>query len=173
MAFLRPLSISAAILASCLGWCMVEAAAIHGLPEVPRQLPEPMISARQAAGQTFQLAAEGSLAQFGLSSVCEGVLYQSINCNPYVKTLGHKTYHGSPGDKTFTDTVCAATCSTALVNVQRRIAGACAASPNLFPGYPVLAMIDSVITGWNETCFKDTDGQYCNGRSIRADGAHQ
>ncbi|KAK3302812.1 uncharacterized protein B0T15DRAFT_371689, partial [Chaetomium strumarium] len=113
---------------------------------------------------TFQLTAQDTLAGFGLSSACELVLYQPISCDPYVKTLGSKAYHGSPGDKAFTDTVCSATCSTALGVARRRITTACAATPNLFPGYPVIAVIDSVVSGWNETCLKDTDGEYCNAK---------
>lgn len=163
MPLARFFGFSTAALASCLWWCMVEAAAARGL--LPVQLPD-SLSARQAAN-TFQLAAQGTLAGFGLASTCEGVLYQAINCDPYVKTLGLKAYHGSPGDKAFTDTVCSTTCSTALTNARRRITGACAASPNLFPGYPVLAMIDSIISGWDETCLKDTDGGYCNGDITR------
>ena len=47
--------------------------------------------------------------------------------------------------------------------------GACAQTPDLFPGYPVLAMIDPVVSGWNETCLKDTDGGYCNGECPYSD----
>jgi hypothetical protein len=35
----------------------------------------------------------------------------------------------------------------------------------LYPGYPVIAIIDAVVSGWNETCLKDTDGGYCNGEN--------
>lgn len=114
------------------------------------------------AGQ-FQVAPTGSFAGLGLTTTCENILYQNINCNPFVLSLGQKVYHGSPGDKTFTETVCSATCSSALQNAQRRITGACAQTPELFPGFPVTALIDPIISGWNETCLKDSDGAYCNG----------
>ncbi|KAK3947265.1 hypothetical protein QBC32DRAFT_374430 [Pseudoneurospora amorphoporcata] len=87
-----------------------------------------------------------------------------INCDAYVLNLGQKVYHGSPGNKTFTDTICSTTCWTALQTARRRIVGACAQTPDLFPGYPVLAMIDPVVSGWNETCLKDSDGGYCNAK---------
>ncbi|KAK4214374.1 hypothetical protein QBC37DRAFT_472743 [Rhypophila decipiens] len=115
------------------------------------------------AGQ-FQIAPTGSLAGLGLTATCENVLYQSINCNPYVLSLGQKVYHGSPGERAFTNTVCSATCLTALQTAQRRILGACAQTPNLFPGFPVITLIDPVYYGWNETCLKDSDGGYCNAK---------
>ncbi|KAK3491815.1 hypothetical protein B0T13DRAFT_490449 [Neurospora crassa] len=115
------------------------------------------------AGQ-FEIAPTGAFAGLGLAAICESVLYQSINCDAYVLNLGQKVYHGSPGDKTFTDTICSTTCWAALQTARRRIVGACAQTPNLFPGYPVLAMIDPVVSGWNETCLKDSDGGYCNAK---------
>jgi len=145
---------SRAILTAILAFSSVEA--------VVASSPE-FILPRQTA-TTFQLAATGSLAPFGLTSTCEQVLYQPISCVPYVKGLGLKAYHGSPGNTAFTNTVCAASCSTALTNARRRITGSCATTPNIFPGYPVIAIIDAVVSGWNETCLKDTDGGYCNGK---------
>jgi hypothetical protein len=150
--------LATALFASCLSSSLVSAAAASVWLPTPDSL-----SARQTAS-TFQLAATGTLAGLGLTSACEAVLYQSINCVPYVKSLGLKVYHRSPGDKAFTDTVCPATCSAALATARRRITGSCATTPNLFPGYPVIALIDSVTSGWNETCLKDTDGGYCNGK---------
>jgi hypothetical protein len=38
----------------------------------------------------FQLAPTGSLKPFNLTSSCEQVLYQTINCDPFLKTLGAK-----------------------------------------------------------------------------------
>ncbi|KAJ4415750.1 hypothetical protein N0V85_002573 [Neurospora sp. IMI 360204] len=115
------------------------------------------------AGQ-FQITPTGSFAGLGLAATCESVLYQSINCDAYVLNLGQKVYHGSPGNKTFTDTICSTTCWTSLQTARRRIVGACAQTPDLFPGYPVLALIDPVVSGWNETCLKDSDGGYCNAK---------
>ena len=132
------------------------------MEELPSELSALALSTRQTA-TTFQLAATGSLAPFGLASACEQVLYQSINCVPDVKNLGLKVYHGSLGDTTFTNTICSASCSTALATARRRISGSCGTTPNLYPGYPVIAIIDAVVSGWNETCLKDTDGGYCNG----------
>lgn len=145
--------LTTALFALWLSSCVVEA---RGIPRME------LLSARQTS-TGFQLGAQGTFSGFGLTSACEQVLYQTVNCDPYVLKLSKKVYHGSPGDKAFTDKVCSATCSTALSTTRRRIAGSCSTTPDLFPGYPVLSLIDSVMSGWNETCLKDTDGAYCNG----------
>ena len=116
------------------------------------------------AGSGFALAEKGSLASNTLSSTCEQVLYQTLACDSYVASLSAPRYHGSLGDDAFTAEVCAAGCGTSLSIMRRRIVGACASTPELFSGYPVLALLDSVWGGWNETCLKDTiTGRNCNG----------
>ena len=112
----------------------------------------------------FQLGEDGMFDGLDLDSACERVLYQQISCDAFVSTLGQKTYHGSLGDQDLSDDVCSESCSTALTTARRRISGACASTPDLLPGYPVLALIDSIITGWKETCLTDSStGEYCNG----------
>ncbi|KXH50735.1 hypothetical protein CSIM01_01584 [Colletotrichum simmondsii] len=152
MSFSNSRRLASALFALCLSSVAVES----------RGVPQSLAQRQTATG--FQLAAQGTLSGFGLTSACESVLYQTINCDVYVRNLGEKVYHGTPGDKAFTDTVCSATCSTALSTARRRIAGSCASTPELFQGYPVLSLIDSVTSGWNETCLKDTDGAYCNAK---------
>ena len=117
----------------------------------------------------FRLGEAGMFDGFDLAPACEQALYQQINCDALVSTLGRRTYHGSLGDQDLTHSVCAASCSSALTTARRLISGACASTPDLLPGYTVLALVDSVITGWQETCLKDsTTGEYCNGnRSCR------
>lgn len=113
----------------------------------------------------FQLGGAGIFDGLDLAPACEQVLYQQINCDALVSTLGQRVYHGSLGDQDLTDAVCIASCSTALTTARRRISGACASTPDLLPGYPVLVLIDAIITGWEETCLTDgTTGEYCNGR---------
>ncbi|KAF3491742.1 uncharacterized protein GIQ15_01259 [Arthroderma uncinatum] len=74
----------------------------------------------------FQLVTTGALAGVGITSTCEQVLYQKINCDA-------------------------------------RILRACAQSPELAPGFPVVALLDKIHTGWNETCLNDrTSMKYCN-----------
>ena len=114
----------------------------------------------------FQLVSTQSLTGLGLSTTCEQVLYQPIACDNFTALLGDKTYHGSLGDTVLTASVCDASCSTALAAFHRKVKGACAATPELSPGFPVLALIDSIWGGWNETCVKDnsTAGGFCNGK---------
>ncbi|KAH0424199.1 hypothetical protein CcaCcLH18_11702 [Colletotrichum camelliae] len=142
-----------ALFASSFGSLIVEA-------RVP---PVELLSPRQTT-TGLKLVAQGTFAGLGLAESCEQVLYQTINCDPYVHNLGQKVYHGSPGDKAFTDTICSATCEAALSTARRRIAGSCASTPELFQGYPVLSLVDSITSGWNETCLRDTDGAYCNAK---------
>ncbi|RYP74297.1 hypothetical protein DL771_003118 [Monosporascus sp. 5C6A] len=126
-----------------------------------RSAPDSVLNSRQAAG--FRLAPEGKFAGMGLTTTCEQVLYQQIQCHAAVGGLSAKVYHDTLGDQAFTDTVCSTSCSTALTTARRRVTGACASTPELIPGYPVVALIDSVRTGWNETCLRDTEtGNYCN-----------
>lgn len=123
--------------------------------------------ARRQETMGFRLASEGNFAGMGLTTTCEQVLYQEIRCEAAVAGLSAKVWHGTLGDKSFTDSVCSATCSSALDVARRRITGACASTPELLPGYPVVALIDAVRTGWNETCLKDEEtGDYCNGMYI-------
>ncbi|KAM6540449.1 hypothetical protein FALCPG4_002161 [Fusarium falciforme] len=121
-------------------------------------------AALATAQQTrLRLAPEGKFAGMGLDPGCESVLYQELNCPVLVGELGTTSYHGTIGDKATTDAACAAACSTALSTARRRIVGACAKTPDLVPGYPIVALVDSIQTGWNETCQKDKEtGQYCN-----------
>lgn len=124
----------------------------------------PSLLPKRQASLGFTLVSDGMFEGLGLTPTCEQVLYQQINCEPYVLSLGQKKYHGSLGDETLTDAVCADTCSLALSTARRRIAGACSSTPEALPGFPVLDLIDSVIAGWEETCLKDSEtGEYCNG----------
>ncbi|KFA54860.1 hypothetical protein S40293_10023 [Stachybotrys chartarum IBT 40293] len=105
----------------------------------------------------LRLAPEDKFAGMGLDPTCESTLYQELNCPVLVGQLGIQGYHGTIGNATITDAVCTTTCSTALNTARRRIVGACRTTPNLAPGYPILALVDSIQTGWNETCQRHTN----------------
>ncbi|KAM5467138.1 hypothetical protein MauCBS54593_005760 [Microsporum audouinii] len=122
-----------------------------------------LIANRGTVFMGFQLAKTGTLTGVGLTPTCEQVLYQNITCDPFVSTLGVMGYHGSLQDAALTDSVCPPACGNALKTARRRILGACAQSPEIVPGYPVVALLDTVYIGWNETCLKDsTSSKYCN-----------
>ncbi|KAH6608261.1 LysM domain-containing protein [Trichoderma cornu-damae] len=115
----------------------------------------------------FQAIPQQFLDLVTLDSTCLQVLQQTVNCDDTVAGLGQREYHGSLGDVKLTDAVCAASCKMALTTARRRIAGACTKTPELLPGMTILSYIDSITTGWNETCLKDdTSGQYCNERIL-------
>jgi hypothetical protein len=112
----------------------------------------------------FPLVPKNSFQGSGLDNACEQVLYQTVNCDSTVATLGEKVYHHGLNNTTLALDVCSPLCENSLKVLQRRIRGACAKTPDIAPGYPVLSLIDSLYTGWNETCIKDKNtGSYCNG----------
>jgi hypothetical protein len=111
----------------------------------------------------FQLIPQQLLDLSTLESNCLQTLKQTVNCDADVSTLGQREYHGSLENVTLTDAVCVTSCKTALTTFRRRAAGACATTPELLPGMTILSYVDSIMTGWNETCLKDqASGKYCN-----------
>ena len=126
-----------------------------------------LLSLLQTRALGFQAVPQQLLDISQLDATCLQVLQQKINCEEAVADLGVREYHGSLEDAALTDAVCAASCKTALTTARRRMAGACAKTPDVLPGMTVLSFIDSIITGWDETCLKDEEsGEYCNGAYI-------
>jgi hypothetical protein len=114
----------------------------------------------------FQMIPQQLLDMSTLDPICLTTLKQTVNCEETVAELGQRKYHGALGDVKLTDAVCVASCKTALTTARRRAAGACTSTPELLPGMTILSYIDSITTGWDETCLKDgTSGLYCNGES--------
>jgi hypothetical protein len=121
----------------------------------------------RATSPGFPLISINTLQGVGLDGICEQVLYQSVNCDNAVATLGEKVYHHGLNDSALMTSVCDPTCETSLKTARRRVVGACAKTPEIVPGYPALALIDSIYTGLNETCLKDNKtAQYCNGMNL-------
>ncbi len=117
----------------------------------------------------FQLFQEGTLAGAGLTPVCETACYQVIKCDDIVSTFGValSSEQLDGGNTTVEVSVCASSCGTALSEFHDSIANACAASPNLVAGAPLISAIDSLWSGWNETCLVDiSTGKLCNGKQI-------
>jgi len=114
----------------------------------------------------YQLASTGSLASTALDANCQQILYQNITCDETISLLGERVYHPGLNNAALTTSLCAASCETSLKTARRRVAEACAKTPELTPGYPVLSMVDAIYAGWNETCLKDpSTSSYCNGKS--------
>ncbi|CAI6036487.1 unnamed protein product [Clonostachys chloroleuca] len=98
-----------------------------------------------------------------LDSNCQRAAKQLIKCHEGVDELGRREYHGSLGDSGLTDLICAPSCKQALVTARENIEMTCAGSPNLLPCMAVVSIIDSILTGWEETCLKDEQpGDCCN-----------
>lgn len=134
-----------------------------GLPvDASPTTKSPVLATR---GTGFQLISNRAVLEgSALDATCQNVLQQPISCDEYVASLGQKTYRGSLDNAGLTNIVCSASCERALTTARRRILGACSSTPELIPGYPVIALIESVITGWNETCLRDKDStKFCNG----------
>lgn len=111
----------------------------------------------------FQAIPQQVLDLSDVGATCLGVLKQTINCEEAVADLGQRQYHGSLESITVTDTVCVASCKTALTTARERMEEACTETPDVFPRMTILSFIDSIISGWDETCLKDkTSGEYCN-----------
>ncbi|KAL1641021.1 hypothetical protein SLS58_006463 [Diplodia intermedia] len=140
------------------------------LPVHASTLPESFFSTsltKRATFEEFQLTPTGSLSGLGLDATCEQVLYQNVTCDDYVSSLGEKAYHNGLNDTSLANSVCDSSCGNSLKTMQRRVAGACANTPEMLPGYPVLALVDSIYTGWNETCIKDNATEsFCNGKFL-------
>lgn len=115
----------------------------------------------------FPLNAVNSLQGIGLEAACEQVLYQPVNCDNIVSTLGGRVYHNGWNDSAVMTSICAPSCEASLKTIRRRVAGACAKTSEIMPGYPTLAFVDSIYTGWNETCLRDDKTEkYCNGMRL-------
>jgi hypothetical protein len=141
---------------------VVSASSIHGGHRAAHSRLH--LQHRQSA-TGFPLAATGSLSGYGLASACERVLYQTVSCDSYVASFVTPAYRASLGDDDFTALVCSPTCAKSLEITHTRILGVCASSPNLFSGYPVVSLVDSVRGGWKETCLRDAaSGKWCNGQ---------
>ncbi|KFZ00855.1 hypothetical protein V501_10416 [Pseudogymnoascus sp. VKM F-4519 (FW-2642)] len=121
------------------------------------------MSVLQTRALGFQAIPHQVLDLSNVGATCLGALKQSIDCEEVVAELGQRQYHGSLKSITVTDTVCVASCKTALDSARGRMEEACAETPDMLPGMTVLSFIDSIITGWDETCLKDEiSGEYCN-----------
>lgn len=124
-----------------------------------------MVTLTTGRGTKLQLAPQDKYAGMRLAAACETALYQQIDCDTTVSELGANQYHRTVGDQATTDSICSNTCSTGLKTLRKLIEETCHRTPELTPGYPAVALLDSIQTGWNETCQKDKEtGEYCNGK---------
>ncbi|OIW28355.1 pectin lyase-like protein, partial [Coniochaeta ligniaria NRRL 30616] len=105
----------------------------------------------------------GSLADAGLTTACEAAMYQTLKCDVSAKALLSDGYQGNVGNATALSLMCDPDCYDSLRYLHGSIVSACASTPELLPGWPLVGFADMVWAHWNETCFKDpTTGQFCD-----------
>ena len=122
----------------------------------------PLISTGQFRG--LQIVPQSLLDGSTLTPKCKEALEELADCDESVNDLRLKEYHGSFQDEAWADIVCAPACRDVLYARRQLIHDNCASTPELAPGWPVAALIDSIISGWNEACLKDLETKaYCNG----------
>jgi hypothetical protein len=142
---------------------LVTAGILHG--HGGAHATRPYFVSSRAVFQGFRISETDSLKDLGLGDTCEQVLYQSLKCDDYVARFSSSSYHRSLNDQALTTSVCDKSCQGALTTFSRRANVACAGK-ELFPGYPVAALIDTIWGGWNETCVFDIAAlaKNCNGK---------
>ena len=121
--------------------------------------------ARDSDGSSFQLVPSQAFRSANLTQSCQDALYAALECDSYVSKLGRPVWHGSLDNTSLTDTVCSTECGQSLSTFHDNVVAQCGADATIAQGIPALSVIDSVWTGWNETCLKSANGTYCNGTS--------
>ncbi|CAG8040084.1 unnamed protein product [Penicillium olsonii] len=121
--------------------------------------------AKQTAGKRqfpgWSIYTSSTLDELDLPLGCQTALSEKVKCDPYVRQMMPRSYHGSLGNDTLTELVCDDSCGASLrqwvSSVQQTCTGynISGAPPELFGG--------RMWAGYNETCSKDEDtGKYCN-----------
>ncbi|KAH7038274.1 uncharacterized protein B0I36DRAFT_359860 [Microdochium trichocladiopsis] len=115
--------------------------------------------------------ADVQLLQFnatsGIPSTCLSVLTQTVACTDQ---LIHVAEVGMPGIKAYFEagdlqSLCVATCTTALTTWQRRVVGACAnvrIPTERGTQRLVAALAEEFVEAYSSACLKDKSGAFCN-----------
>ncbi|PYI14647.1 hypothetical protein BO99DRAFT_344508, partial [Aspergillus violaceofuscus CBS 115571] len=118
--------------------------------------------ARDSESSSFQLVPSQSFSSSSLPQSCQDALYDNLQCDSYVSTLGRPVWHGGLNDSVLTDAVCSTQCGQSLSSFHDNVVAQCGADATIAEGIPALSVIDSIWSGWNETCLKNDNGTYCN-----------
>lgn len=123
---------------------------------------QPGIATGQFTG--LQIVPQSLVDGSNLNSECKKALEPLADCDESVANLRLREHHGSLHDQEWTDIACAPACRDALSTRRQLIRDACTSTPEIAPGWPVMALIDSINSGWNDLCLKDPETEkYCNG----------
>lgn len=95
---------------------------------------------------------------------CKSALMSRIVCDDYMKHFGRRSYRGSLGNISLTDSVCDAGCGESLQSWFTSVEISCN-SHNISNALPTL-LGGRLWAAWNETCLRDPNGSgaYCNGK---------
>lgn len=125
-------------------------------PLLPHEAYDPKTS-------SVQLVSSEDFSDSNLTQSCQDALYATLKCDEYVLYLGRQEYHNSLESISLTDTVCSTECGQSLSTFHDNVVAQCGLDATIARGTSALSVIDSVWTGWNETCLKSPNGTYCNG----------
>ncbi|RPA79578.1 pectin lyase-like protein [Ascobolus immersus RN42] len=108
----------------------------------------------------FQLYEMDSFEGEGLSNTCKTALLQTIKCDGYMIGFQDPGYRGSLDNAEQTASVCDTGCGASLKSWYDNVASNCR-------GHTVRDAVPTkqggtIWAGYNETCFKDATGRYCN-----------
>lgn len=101
-----------------------------------------------------------------VSSSCASALAATIKCNDYLQDFKDASFHGTPGNDTFTGSVCDVGCGESLASWVKNVDKYC--PDDLWgEGIPAAILGNYMWYGYNETCQNDpSTGQYCNRKFI-------
>lgn len=99
-----------------------------------------------------------------LPTVCQTALQAVIKCDNTTQSWTEAEYHGDLGNTTLTNSVCDAGCTQSLAAWVQGVNTYCAGR-TFDDGSPPAMYGNYTWYGVNETCQRDSDGNYCNSKS--------
>jgi hypothetical protein len=98
-----------------------------------------------------------------LSQECIDAMQATITCDLYLRTqVMADTFGYLP--TSVRDGLCTSACGQSLASYHASVQEACANDPQPWQGTPAVLYGDQIWAQYNITCFKDSNGNYCQGR---------
>jgi hypothetical protein len=144
----------------------------HDSRHIARLLEPRTVNVTQAGVSSIDFAGvsifpNGSLSNLNLTSNCENLLYQKINCDDSISKLWTRGYVGSFDNSTQTALVCEAGCEASISELHNDVSTSCGDTVGLLPGLPFIGLVDMLWSNWNQSCFVDpTTNKNCNGEKL-------
>lgn len=140
----------------------------HGSRHMARFLESRKVNVTQAGVSSINFAGvsifpNGSLSNLNLTTNCENLLYQKINCDDSVSKLWTRGYVGSFDNSTQTTLLCDTGCEASISELRNAVSTSCGNTVGLLPGLPFIGLVDMLWSNWNQSCFTDpTTKENCN-----------